>query len=106
MNGLLSAVFIHGGSCGCCLALASGVRELLIEHRITLTEVLREVGKGRLLLQQIGIDHLPVGQVVCNGPIDLFQRQHGKGLGQAFCSVPLSKSIDEGIEGHAGTRDP
>ena len=35
--------------------------------------------------------------------VDLFQRQHGKEPAQAFCSIPLPKSIDGRVKRHAGS---
>lgn len=95
-----------GASRGGLLALSSGICELLIEHRIALPEVLLEPAEVCLLLLEIGIDDVPVGQVVCNGPIALFQRQDGKGLRQAFGGLPRAEAVDEGIERHARVCDP
>jgi hypothetical protein len=57
--------------------------------------------EARRSVEKLEFHHTPK-----HGPIDLFQRQHRKGLGQAFCGVSLAKGIDKGIKGYAGARDP
>jgi hypothetical protein len=44
----------------CRLALSSGIRELLVEHRIPLSKVILELRKLRRLRHSIDIDHINI----------------------------------------------
>ena len=90
----------------CCLALSSGIRELLIKHRIPLAKVLLELRERRLLLHQIGINHVAMGEIVCDGTVDVLQGEYRKRLGETFGRLPLPKGLDEGVERHAGACYP
>jgi hypothetical protein len=89
-----------------CLALSSGIRELLIQYRILLAQVLLELRQRRLLLYQIGINRGAMGEIVGNGTVDVLQCEDRKRLGETFGGLPLPTRIDEGGERHAGACHP
>jgi hypothetical protein len=83
-----------------------GVRELLVEHGVRLTGSPAERLEFGVRRLEIGVDLLAVGQIVGNRPIDLLEPEHGEGLRDALCRLPVQEGIDDGIEGDSGPRHP